>query len=436
MRITARGTRALAAVAALGLLTTFLSDIIIALMTSGMAALIIYALFDVSRRSKLAREMEITPSTVELKLSADSSKKLDFKIQSIVPLRIKGIPKWLHIERLTFGAGVIYGRLVVKPIRSGKYRLISLPIIISDRLGFFEKSASLSMKINVIAYPRVLPWIIRAIEFLEEAGLGTGEKPSRLKGRGLEYLWSREYQVGDDFSYIDWKASARLQKLFVKEFMEESYGSIGIVFDARAHGPVSRDECAAFLLSATISAATLGTPINLLIKRGDARLYGGMKLQAVDAVKIALQYVVESEIISQWDIYELLEPKSAEALSRLLRETGLRKLLQVVELKSFEAGKAIRELLGDNRVWMIYAGCVLVDSEFLIELAQQISNKGGRLTVLTPSKPWRDIKNLEEAYLMYMSFQKILRGLSKLGARIVHRPLSEQTLTRITPIPP
>jgi len=98
----------------------------------------------------------------------------------------------------------------------------------------------------------------------------------------------------------------------------------------------------------------------------------------------------------------------------------------------FDAGVTVYAVFGVDDLCFSMGVVDLVDSEFLIELAQQISNKGGRLTVLTPSKPWRDIKNLEEAYLMYMSFQKILRGLSKLGARIVHRPLTEQTLTRIT----
>lgn len=62
--------------------------------------------------------------------------------------------------------------------------------------------------------------------------LGRGE------GRGLEYLWSREYQVRDDISFIDWKATARHQKIFVKEFLEEAYGSAKVIYDICAHGPL------------------------------------------------------------------------------------------------------------------------------------------------------------------------------------------------------
>ena len=60
----------------------------------------------------------------------------------------------------------------------------------------------------------------------------------------------------------------------------------------------------------------------------------------------------------------------------------------------------------------------MIDSTFVKELAAMIADSGGKLSILTPMKPWLDSKDLEEAYLAYHSHRKLLRGLEKMGAEI------------------
>lgn len=50
--------------------------------------------------------------------------------------------------------------------------------------------------------------------------LFAGNYKSAFKGAGIEVKQIREYVPGDDVKYIDWQASARLGKLFIKEFQE------------------------------------------------------------------------------------------------------------------------------------------------------------------------------------------------------------------------
>lgn len=48
-----------------------------------------------------------------------------------------------------------------------------------------------------------------------------GEKKSKRRGSSVEFADHRNYSVGDDLRHIDWNVYARLNKLFLKLFLEE-----------------------------------------------------------------------------------------------------------------------------------------------------------------------------------------------------------------------
>jgi uncharacterized protein (DUF58 family) len=48
-----------------------------------------------------------------------------------------------------------------------------------------------------------------------------GDFRTLLRGKGTDFLDLRTYQWGDDVRYIDWNVTARMDELFVREFMEE-----------------------------------------------------------------------------------------------------------------------------------------------------------------------------------------------------------------------
>lgn len=58
-----------------------------------------------------------------------------------------------------------------------------------------------------------------------------GEYKSVFKGRGLEFAEVREYIPGDDPRTIDWNVSARMNKPFVKRFIEERELTVMILLD-------------------------------------------------------------------------------------------------------------------------------------------------------------------------------------------------------------
>jgi uncharacterized protein (DUF58 family) len=63
------------------------------------------------------------------------------------------------------------------------------------------------------------------------AGQTKGERRSLKRGSSVEFADFREYALGDDLRYVDWKAYGRLEKLFLKLFVEEEDLSIHLLID-------------------------------------------------------------------------------------------------------------------------------------------------------------------------------------------------------------
>ncbi len=81
-----------------------------------------------------------------------------------------------------------------------------------------------------------------------------GDSRSALKGVGFEFDQIRDYQVGDDIRFIDWRSSARADKFLVKQYREERNRTIFLAVDVSASNlfsscPTSRADMMAQLAS-------------------------------------------------------------------------------------------------------------------------------------------------------------------------------------------
>ena len=97
-------------------------------------------------------------------------------------------------------------------------------------------------------------------------GVLAGLHKSPYKGQSVEFLQHREYVRGDDLRRVDWKVWGRQDRLYVKEFEEETNLRLALLVDASASmeyasGPLSKYDCAATL------AASLAW---LALSHGDA----------------------------------------------------------------------------------------------------------------------------------------------------------------------
>ncbi len=78
----------------------------------------------------------------------------------------------------------------------------------------------------------VLPAIEPTAEFYEVLPLVSGEVETPAKGRGHDLYAIRDYQASDAARHVDWKATARSQRLKVREFTREDERRVILVLDA------------------------------------------------------------------------------------------------------------------------------------------------------------------------------------------------------------
>ncbi len=58
-----------------------------------------------------------------------------------------------------------------------------------------------------------------------------GERRSKKRGESVEFADYRNYVVGDDLRHVDWNIYARLEKLFLKLFLEEEDLHVSVLVD-------------------------------------------------------------------------------------------------------------------------------------------------------------------------------------------------------------
>jgi uncharacterized protein (DUF58 family) len=100
--------------------------------------------------------------------------------------------------------------------------------------------------------------------------LNFGQDESVFHGGGLEFAQSRLYNPGDPVKFIDWKVSARVGKLFIKEYQEPKQIPLYLLVDTSASMCVSSQVLSKYAWAVRIAtgialaAQSTMTPVGLL----------------------------------------------------------------------------------------------------------------------------------------------------------------------------
>jgi len=127
--------------------------------------------------------------------------------------------------------GLLTTRYHVCPSRRGAHVLGDHHVRYASPLGLWVRQLKLHDELPVKVYPDVQA--VRAYELMirqdrDPAAL----RSSRRRGGESEFERLREYRRGDEFRSIDWKATARRQKLISREYQLESNQTLMFLLDA------------------------------------------------------------------------------------------------------------------------------------------------------------------------------------------------------------
>lgn len=89
-----------------------------------------------------------------------------------------------------------------------------------------------------------------------------GQYHSVFKGRGMNFDEVREYAPGDEIRSIDWNVTARMDKPFVKKFIEEREMTVLLVVDVSASGAFGSVSLSKRELAAEVAAILAFSAIN------------------------------------------------------------------------------------------------------------------------------------------------------------------------------
>ncbi|ACZ41993.1 protein of unknown function DUF58 [Thermobaculum terrenum ATCC BAA-798] len=127
--------------------------------------------------------------------------------------------------------------------RRGVYRLGPLTVTASDPFGIFSRTIQIGRSHELVIYPQIVTISDFRVPALELPG---GSITQKRTFQANPYASSvRDYNPGDSLSHVSWKATARHQRLMVKEFEFDPVSDIWLVLDLnrRWHVPTASHEC-------------------------------------------------------------------------------------------------------------------------------------------------------------------------------------------------
>jgi uncharacterized protein (DUF58 family) len=171
------------------------------------------------------------------------------------------------------------------------------------------------------AQPLLSPEFLHRLEQLELVsrkiflGRMKGDRLSKRKGQSVEFADFRSYVVGDDLRFLDWNLLARLDRLFIRVFLEE-------------------EDLHFYLLVDTSLSMGFGSPTKLQFARQVVAALGFVGLVNMDRVVIEALNDSAPQIMpalrgrrSLWrmlDFLQKLEPAGKGDLKNALRSFSIR----------------------------------------------------------------------------------------------------------------
>ena len=157
------------------------------------------------------------------------------------------------------------GTYFLRPVKRGAYRFGQVRVFVTSRLSLVERRYSFEKEKEVAVYPSFVS--MRKYELLAFTGRQSGNGIKRIRVAGISTAFDqiKPYIQGDDPRTVNWKATAKCNRLMVNSYTEERSQPVYCVIDkgrtmqAPFRGMTTLD----YAINATLALA------NIILKKGD-----------------------------------------------------------------------------------------------------------------------------------------------------------------------
>jgi len=324
-------------------------------ITSGTALLLMAGILIYVLRSLPLPPLEIEQK--ELRVIAGNTASLSTKLENRakIPLHVcvNSSYSWIHVAqgKLLNFSGEAGLKLNLAPSLSGPSQP-QIEASSTDPWGLIQiRQAINPLRLYVIPRARYAEWLAR--KYLEETAPRGGAMAAMLSAqataditpkRGVEYYTSRLYQPGDRLKDVDWKHTAKLHEIVVKEYTEDTRQTAIIAVNLTATDAEEADKLVYNLIASALTLARRTIPTAIAAYDQEQVLAATPPLNARELVKKALQ--LGQKVVLTAALERYIQPPDMRQLRislRQLKETNmaaarnLRKILEL-ERKAIEEG--------------------------------------------------------------------------------------------------
>lgn len=397
-----------------------LQNVFSSLLAFSILLYIIYIRSEFSPKVEATREIESkmiedVKANSKLKLKNYTDKKLRITIlEDLLPIGFKAETPPPFVLKEGENKEIEYSIIPVK----GLYKIKGPIIRITDLREIYYTDFIVNSEIEVEVYPSLDK--IKEDAKAEENLRVTTLKKAMLGLQTMEVHSLRKFQIGDDAKHVEWKATARLGELIVKDFLKELEGDIYIILDAGKEmrkGVKSSKIDYATTLTIQLAYALKKYRVGLIIYDDF-----GVKCR-VDASKSSeqLEKIVRSLKISP--IYSnLLGLKLPEISLKLSDESRkfLRKIIPAIKgRRSFATGLVESISILPSSAFLIFISDITANTSGLIKVLSQLKNRY-KILLLTPNpilfydESKLDKKTLIWLYKRYLEREELIKKLNKI----------------------
>jgi uncharacterized protein (DUF58 family) len=368
---------------------------------------------------------------VEGQLNIRNGSSLAAQILAVQPILEKALNFRLSspFSGLLLPGATSASEFTITPAASGRFQMSGFTLTLSDARRLFTGEATYVQA----DWAEVHPATRRQAALTPLRLYGESLDLFRKAPTGADYAGIRQYASGDEYHRVEWKATARLRTLMVKEFHPESQTVLQILIDAggtmrhRSYIGTRLDEAWAVAELLTELAAASRTPLGICVYDENELLKVMKPTMAIEQVprlrelSLALQARNESRGPPTSSFLPRTFPARSFMPSGEQVEAFIRLLRVKLGMAHHHTGayKALTEAarIGGQGVVVVLTD-LETNAEALSEAVSIRQKRGAGTFIGQIGAAWRLSDGLELAYAEYQRNSRTLRQMERFGLTV------------------